>query len=133
LRTSLPADTEVAKAPPPGHSEVISVTHADIRAGNLLLTPARVFVVGWPWACLAQPWLDLPGMPTRRRSTRSLRPSPVTSLTRAASLRHLACRRFARSSGPRAKSRWTGSGNEPAGNSNHRRERRLSVSLSRGP
>jgi aminoglycoside phosphotransferase (APT) family kinase protein len=36
--------------------------HGDIRADNLLLTPTRVFVVDWPWACLAQPWLDLLGM-----------------------------------------------------------------------
>ncbi len=39
-----------------------SLVHADIRADNLLLTPDRVFVVDWPWACLAQPWLDLLGL-----------------------------------------------------------------------
>ncbi|WP_067825965.1 phosphotransferase family protein [Actinomadura kijaniata] len=36
-----------------------TLVHADIRADNLLLTPDRVVVVDWPWACLAPPWFDL--------------------------------------------------------------------------
>jgi aminoglycoside phosphotransferase (APT) family kinase protein len=36
-----------------------TLVHADVRADNLLLTDARVYVVDWPWACLAQPWFDL--------------------------------------------------------------------------
>jgi aminoglycoside phosphotransferase (APT) family kinase protein len=39
-----------------------SLVHADLRADNLLLTDDRVFVVDWPWACVAQPWLDLLAM-----------------------------------------------------------------------
>lgn len=39
-----------------------SLAHADIRADNLLLTEDRVYVVDWPWACLAQPWFDLVAM-----------------------------------------------------------------------
>jgi aminoglycoside phosphotransferase (APT) family kinase protein len=38
------------------------LAHGDIRADNLLLTGSRVFLVDWPWACLAQPWFDLMGM-----------------------------------------------------------------------
>jgi Ser/Thr protein kinase RdoA (MazF antagonist) len=36
-----------------------TLAHADVRADNLLLTPSRVVLVDWPWACLSQPWLDL--------------------------------------------------------------------------
>lgn len=36
-----------------------ALIHADLRADNLLLTPDRVVVVDWPWACLAAPWADL--------------------------------------------------------------------------
>jgi aminoglycoside phosphotransferase (APT) family kinase protein len=39
-----------------------SLVHADLRADNLLLTADRVYVVDWPWACTAQPWVDLLGM-----------------------------------------------------------------------
>jgi aminoglycoside phosphotransferase (APT) family kinase protein len=39
-----------------------SLVHADLRADNLLLAGDRVWVVDWPWACLAQPWFDLLGM-----------------------------------------------------------------------
>jgi len=39
-----------------------SLVHADLRADNLLLDGARIWVVDWPWACRAQPWLDLLGM-----------------------------------------------------------------------
>lgn len=36
-----------------------SLVHSDLRADNLLLTGDRVYVVDWPWACTAQPWVDL--------------------------------------------------------------------------
>lgn len=36
-----------------------SLVHTDLRADNLLLTDDRVYVVDWPWACTAQPWIDL--------------------------------------------------------------------------
>jgi aminoglycoside phosphotransferase (APT) family kinase protein len=36
-----------------------SLVHTDLRADNLLLTQERVYVVDWPWACTAQPWIDL--------------------------------------------------------------------------
>jgi hypothetical protein len=36
-----------------------TLAHADLRADNLLLTDDRVFVVDWPWACVAAPWFDL--------------------------------------------------------------------------
>ncbi|KAB2371382.1 aminoglycoside phosphotransferase family protein [Actinomadura montaniterrae] len=36
-----------------------TLAHADLRADNLLLTPDRVVVVDWPWACTAAPWFDL--------------------------------------------------------------------------
>lgn len=39
-----------------------SLVHADLRADNLLLTPDRVVVVDWPWACVAAPWFDLLAM-----------------------------------------------------------------------
>jgi hypothetical protein len=39
-----------------------SLVHADLRADNLLIGEDRVWVVDWPWACLAQPWFDLLGM-----------------------------------------------------------------------
>ena len=39
-----------------------TLAHADVRADNLLLTPDRVVVVDWPWACLAAPWFDLLAM-----------------------------------------------------------------------
>jgi aminoglycoside phosphotransferase (APT) family kinase protein len=39
-----------------------SLVHLDLRADNLLLTADRVYVVDWPWACTAQPWVDLLGM-----------------------------------------------------------------------
>ncbi|GAA0227369.1 hypothetical protein GCM10009527_024660 [Actinomadura nitritigenes] len=46
----------------PGWPAAVSGTtlaHADLRADNLLLTPDRVVVVDWPWACRAAPWFDL--------------------------------------------------------------------------
>jgi len=39
-----------------------TLLHADLRADNLLLTPTRVVVVDWPWACVGAPWLDLLAM-----------------------------------------------------------------------
>ncbi|MGW2151983.1 aminoglycoside phosphotransferase family protein [Nonomuraea sp. NPDC001699] len=35
-----------------------TLVHADVRADNVMLTPDRVYVVDWPWACLAAPWYD---------------------------------------------------------------------------
>jgi Phosphotransferase enzyme family len=39
-----------------------TLLHADLRADNLLLTPARVMVVDWPWASVGAAWFDLLGM-----------------------------------------------------------------------
>ncbi|RSN66930.1 aminoglycoside phosphotransferase family protein [Actinomadura sp. WAC 06369] len=39
-----------------------TLAHADVRADNILLTPGRVVVVDWPWACLSAPWFDLLAM-----------------------------------------------------------------------
>jgi hypothetical protein len=39
-----------------------SLVHLDLRADNLLLTADRVFVVDWPWATIAAPWIDLVAM-----------------------------------------------------------------------
>jgi aminoglycoside phosphotransferase (APT) family kinase protein len=39
-----------------------TLVHADLRADNLLLTPDRVVVVDWPWACVGAPWFDLLAM-----------------------------------------------------------------------
>jgi Phosphotransferase enzyme family len=37
-----------------------TLTHMDLRADNLLLTPdGHVVVVDWAWPCRAAPWLDL--------------------------------------------------------------------------
>jgi len=36
-----------------------TLLHTDIRADNLLLTPAKVFFVDWPWASLGAAWIDL--------------------------------------------------------------------------
>jgi aminoglycoside phosphotransferase (APT) family kinase protein len=36
-----------------------TLLHADLRADNLLLTPTRVVVVDWPWACVGAVWVDL--------------------------------------------------------------------------
>jgi aminoglycoside phosphotransferase (APT) family kinase protein len=36
-----------------------SLVHFDTRADNLLLTDDRVYVVDWPHAVLAQPWVEL--------------------------------------------------------------------------
>jgi aminoglycoside phosphotransferase (APT) family kinase protein len=36
-----------------------SLVHTALRADNLLLTDDRVYVVDWPGACTAQPWIDL--------------------------------------------------------------------------
>lgn len=38
-----------------------TLLHLDIRADNLLLTPQRVVVVDWPWACIGASWVDLVG------------------------------------------------------------------------
>jgi Phosphotransferase enzyme family len=39
-----------------------TLVHADLRADNLLLTPDRVMVVDWPWACVGASWFDLLAM-----------------------------------------------------------------------
>jgi aminoglycoside phosphotransferase (APT) family kinase protein len=36
-----------------------TLLHLDLRADNLLLTPTRVVVVDWPWACAGAAWVDL--------------------------------------------------------------------------
>lgn len=36
-----------------------TLLHLDLRADNLLLTPTRVVVVDWPWACVGAAWVDL--------------------------------------------------------------------------
>ena len=36
-----------------------TLLHFDIRADNLLLTPARVWFVDWPHACVGAAWLDV--------------------------------------------------------------------------
>ncbi|MDQ2742116.1 MAG: aminoglycoside phosphotransferase family protein [Chloroflexota bacterium] len=36
-----------------------TLLHFDFRADNVLLTPSRVFVVDWPWACIGAAWVDL--------------------------------------------------------------------------
>lgn len=36
-----------------------TLLHLDLRADNLLLTPTRVVVVDWPWACIGAAWVDL--------------------------------------------------------------------------
>jgi aminoglycoside phosphotransferase (APT) family kinase protein len=36
-----------------------TLVHCDIRADNMLITPAgRVFIVDWPWGCVGPDWLD---------------------------------------------------------------------------
>jgi aminoglycoside phosphotransferase len=39
-----------------------TLLHADIRADNIILTPAKVYFVDWPWACVGAPWIDLMAM-----------------------------------------------------------------------
>ena len=39
-----------------------TLIHFDIRSDNLLLTPDRVVVVDWPYACIGAPWIDVMGM-----------------------------------------------------------------------
>ena len=39
-----------------------TLVHGDVRADNLLLTPDRVVVVDWPWACIGAAWFDLLAM-----------------------------------------------------------------------
>src|SRR6266566_3463101 len=39
-----------------------TLLHADVRADNIILTPAGVFFVDWPWACIGAPWIDLMAM-----------------------------------------------------------------------
>ena len=36
-----------------------TLLHTDIRADNILLTPAKVFFVDWPWASRGAAWIDL--------------------------------------------------------------------------
>ncbi|MGN9786732.1 phosphotransferase [Nonomuraea sp. ZG12] len=39
-----------------------TLLHGDVRADNVLLTPERVYVVDWPWACVGAPWFDVVAM-----------------------------------------------------------------------
>jgi Ser/Thr protein kinase RdoA (MazF antagonist) len=80
LRTEFTAWDRLAADPPPdldpwvrsrlgalaalgrGSLDAVSGTtllHGDLRADNLLLTPDRVVVVDWPWACRGAAWVDL--------------------------------------------------------------------------
>ena len=43
----------------PAAAEGDTLLHTDLRADNLLLTPARVVAVDWPWACVGAAWVDL--------------------------------------------------------------------------
>jgi aminoglycoside phosphotransferase (APT) family kinase protein len=43
----------------PAAAQGPTLLHADLRADNLLLTPTRVVVVDWPWACVGAAWVDL--------------------------------------------------------------------------
>lgn len=36
-----------------------TLLQSDYRADNLLLTPSKVYVVDWPWACVGVRWWDL--------------------------------------------------------------------------
>jgi aminoglycoside phosphotransferase (APT) family kinase protein len=38
-----------------------TLLHFDLRADNMILTPVRVYVVDWPWACIGAAWVDLIG------------------------------------------------------------------------
>ena len=40
-------------------AEGTTLLHTDIRADNVLLTPAKVFFVDWPWASRGAAWIDL--------------------------------------------------------------------------
>jgi aminoglycoside phosphotransferase len=42
-----------------GAAEGTTLLHTDIRADNILLTPAKVFFVDWPWASRGAAWIDL--------------------------------------------------------------------------
>ncbi|MFI6517071.1 aminoglycoside phosphotransferase family protein [Spirillospora sp. NPDC050679] len=53
------ADLARREADWPAASSGATLAHADLRADNMLLTPDRVVIVDWPWACTAAPWFDL--------------------------------------------------------------------------
>lgn len=36
-----------------------TLLHNDVRADNLLITPAKVYFVDWPWASIGAEWFDL--------------------------------------------------------------------------
>jgi aminoglycoside phosphotransferase (APT) family kinase protein len=38
-----------------------TLLHFDLRADNMILTPERVYLVDWPWACIGAAWVDLIG------------------------------------------------------------------------
>lgn len=42
-----------------GAADGTTLLHTDIRADNVLLTPAKVFFVDWPWASRGAAWIDL--------------------------------------------------------------------------
>jgi aminoglycoside phosphotransferase (APT) family kinase protein len=65
-----------------------TLLHADLRADNLLLTPTRVVVVDWPWACVGAPWLDLLAMLPSVRMQGGPDPDPLLSSHPAADGAH---------------------------------------------
>ena len=42
-----------------GAADGATLLHTDIRADNVLLAPAKVFFVDWPWASRGAAWIDL--------------------------------------------------------------------------
>lgn len=42
-----------------GHAAGDTLLHADLRAGNILITGQRAVVVDWPWACRGAAFIDL--------------------------------------------------------------------------
>lgn len=53
------AELVALEAASPDAAEGTTLLHTDIRADNVLLTPARVFFVDWPWASRGAAWVDL--------------------------------------------------------------------------
>ncbi len=53
------ADLAALEATSPRAAQGATLLHADIRADNILLTPAHVLFVDWPWASRGAAWVDL--------------------------------------------------------------------------